>query len=123
MRRRLGDFGESVAVAHLKREGYTILERNWRCQTGEIDLVARWQEELVFVEVRTRRSTAYGSPEESLTKAKQQRLIALAYAYLEAHHLDGDDTVSWRIDVVAIAIDQNGRVARLNHIPYALESG
>jgi putative endonuclease len=123
MRRRLGDFGENVATAHLKRQGYTILARNWRCQLGEIDLIAQAQGDLVFVEVRTRRSRTHGSPEESITKTKQQRLIALAYAYLEAHQLDNDATLAWRIDVVAIDIDHTGRIIRLNHIPYAIEAG
>ncbi len=121
MRRQLGDFGEQVATAHLQRHGYRILERKWRCQAGELDLVAQQGEQIVFVEVRTRRSTMHGMPEESITLHKQHRLITLAYTYLEAHNLG--DTTAWRIDVVAIDIDGGGRVMRLNHIPYAIEQG
>lgn len=118
-RRRMGNFGEAAAAAHLQRQGYTLLARQWSCAAGELDLVARQGEELVFVEVRTRRGAAYGSPEESITAAKQKRLITLAYAYLEAHSLT--DACAWRIDVIAIELDRAGRICRLNHIINAVE--
>jgi putative endonuclease len=118
-RRRLGNFGESVAAAYLRRAGYTVLARQWRCATGEIDLVAQQGEQLVFVEVRTRRGTTHGSAEESVTTAKQARLIALAYEYLAAFPADGEPP--WRIDVIALTIDGAGRVRHLNHIPHAVE--
>jgi putative endonuclease len=119
-RRRLGHFGESAAAAYLLRQGYTILERNWRCAIGELDLITQHGEELVFVEVRARQGYgSYGSPEESLTPAKQARLISLAYAYLEAHQHSGN--TPWRIDVIALQLDHAGRIARLNHIPNAVE--
>lgn len=118
-RRRLGDFGERAAAAYLIRQGYTILGQQWRCRAGEIDLVAAQGEQLVFVEVRTRRGEAYGSPEESLTPAKRERLRTLAFLYLDAH--DQGDRVSWRIDVIAIVVDRAGRIARLHHIPSAVE--
>lgn len=117
--RRLGNFGEAAAAAHLTRQGYHLLERQWRCTAGEIDLVARQGEQLVFVEVRTRRGGSYGSPEESITSDKQTRLIALAYAYLAAHDLE--ETTPWRIDVVAVEVDSGGRVCRLNHLIHAVE--
>jgi putative endonuclease len=119
-RRRLGNFGEAAAAAYLTRHGYDVLERQWRCASGEIDLIARHEGCLVFVEVRTRSSAAYGSPEESITPTKQQRLIALAYVYLAAHNLD--DTTPWRIDVIAIIIDASGYVNSLNHLPGAVEA-
>lgn len=118
-RRRLGTFGESVAAAHFTRQGYTIIDRSWRCRSGEIDLVVQCEDTLVFVEVRARRSMQYGSPEESLSRAKQTRLVALAYAYLEAHNIA--EMMPWRIDIIALDIDQSGRVARLNHIRNAIE--
>ncbi|NJN67307.1 MAG: YraN family protein [Chloroflexaceae bacterium] len=118
-RRCLGDFGERAAAAYLIRQGYTILDQQWRCRMGEIDLVASQEGQLVFVEVRTRRSETYGSPEESLTPAKRERLRTLAWAYLEAHAQG--DTVSWRIDVIAIVVSRAGRVVRLHHIPSAVE--
>jgi putative endonuclease len=120
MRRSLGDFGETAAAAYLGRHGYAILERKWRCRTGEIDLVAHRDDQVIFVEVRTRHVGAYGSPEESVTPAKQARLVALAYAYLEAREMG--DTADWRIDVIAIEIDGSGRIVRFNHIPAAIEA-
>jgi putative endonuclease len=118
-RRKLGTFGESAAAAHLLRQGYELIARQWRCSAGEMDLVARQDDVLVFVEVRTRSGNAYGSPEESVTAAKQTRLVALAYAYLDACHLD--DSTPWRIDVIAVEVDRTGRVSRLNHIVNAIE--
>ncbi len=118
-RRRLGDFGEAAAAAHLLRHGYTIVARQWRCNRGEIDIVARQSHELVFVEVRTRRGAACGSPEESLTPTKQARLIDLAHTYLAQH--DSDQETPWRIDVIVIEIDRSGRVSRLDHIVNAIE--
>lgn len=119
-RKNLGDFGENVAATHLIRKGYHILERKWRCRAGEIDLIASFQGDLIFVEVRTRRSKQFGTPEESLSQRKQARLITVAQTYLETHEID-EETTPWRIDVIAIDVDSYGRVARLNHIPSAIE--
>lgn len=118
-RRRLGAFGETAAASFLQRNGYQIIMRSWRCAVGEIDLVARYGDELVFVEVRTRRSTSHGTAEESLTPAKRRRLAELAYCYLEQHQLaaDGD----WRIDVVVVDVDAAGRIRRLEHLVSAIE--
>lgn len=130
-RRGLGNFGEAAAAAHLVRQGYTLLERQWRSSqragggtgtvAGEIDLVARHEPDgcLVFVEVRTRSSATYGYPEESLTPAKRARLVALALAYLVAHGLA--ETTTWRIDVIAVHVDAAGRIGHLHHIPHAIE--
>lgn len=118
-RRHLGDFGESVVAAYLARRGYAILERKWRCSVGEVDLIARHGDQVVFLEVRTRRGAMRGSAEESITPTKQQRLIALAYAYLDTYCLS--DTTPWRIDVVAVEVDRAGRVTHLNHIRNAVE--
>lgn len=119
-KRGLGAFGEALAQAHLRAAGYTILATNWRCARGEIDLVAQYGDQVVFVEVRTRRiGTAGGAqPEESIDAAKAQRLIALAYHYLEAAGLAAD--TSWRIDLIAIVLAQNGRVTRVEHLEYAV---
>ena len=119
-RRKLGDFGEQAAAHYLLRHGYTIEDRQWRGAGGELDLVARDGMTLVFVEVRTRRDDVVGVAEESVGRAKQARLMALAYAYLEAHAIAPD--VEWRIDVIAVDVDRAGRVARLSHIPYAVEA-
>ncbi len=89
-RKRLGAGGERLAATWLEARGYRIVARNWRCQWGELDLVAEDRRgatgdgELVFVEVKTRRGAAMGLPEEALTRRKQQHLVAAAQSYLEA---------------------------------------
>jgi putative endonuclease len=101
----LGRWGEDVAARHLTTLGYEIVARNWRCEAGEMDIVARDGKTWVFVEVRTRRGRRFGTPEESITSAKQARLIEVAGAYLAEHNL-GD--VGWRVDVVAIELGPGG---------------
>lgn len=115
-RRGLGRWGEDLAAGALAAKGYELLARNWRCPRGELDLVARQGECLVLVEVRTRRGLEYGSPEESITTAKQARLAALAEAYVQAVSWPGD----WRVDVVAVEADERGRLLRLDHYENAV---
>lgn len=114
-RKKLGNWGESLAATHLQAHGYTILTRNWRCPRGEIDLIAQTDQTLVFVEVKTRRGRAMGSPEEALTPHKVKKLLQLAQTYLYENDLD-DDT-DWRIDLVAIELDPQGKLNRCEHIP------
>ncbi len=116
--KELGIHGEKVAEQHLMGLGYRILDRNWRWRKGELDLVAEQGDEIVFVEVKARRSQTYGLPEESITRSKRQKLIQAAYAYLSDANRD---EASWRIDVVAIDMDQDGGVIRLEHIVSAVE--
>ena len=108
--------GEKLAAEHLKRLGYLILDTNFRCREGEIDIVARQGDTLVFVEVRTRRGSAFGTPQESLTPAKGRKIIITAQTYLQAHE---DLPVDWRIDVVAVEMDKGGKVLRLELIENA----
>jgi putative endonuclease len=98
-RRSLGDRGEDLAAAHLKKQGYNILARNYRTPIGEIDLVARHQGALVIIEVKTRRSRRFGSPQEAVHPAKQERLRNLAEYYLQQQGLG---EVMVRFDVVGI---------------------
>lgn len=116
-RRSLGHFGEVVAEGFLRRQGYEIVERNWRCRQGEIDLVARQGGDWVVVEVRTRRGDTCGTPEESLTPAKQRRLLRLATAFFQERELED---VSWRVDLVAVELNQAGRPVRVAVIPAAV---
>ncbi len=115
-RKKLGAWGEAVAAHHLQAKGYEIVQRNWRCRLGEIDLVAQAGTELVFVEVKTRRGRAMGTPEEGLTWHKGQKLFDLARQYLFEHDLD----VDWRVDLVAVELDRTGKLLRCEHIPNAV---
>jgi putative endonuclease len=98
-RRRLGKLGEDLAAEYLHQAGYVILERNFRTPLGEIDLIARHQDRVVFVEVKTRRHQSFGTPQEAVTTQKLARLHKLASYYLKARHLG---TPPVRFDVVAI---------------------
>ena len=116
-RRRLGQRGEQIAADRLAGLGYEIVERNYRCAAGEIDLVARHDGRWVFVEVRTRRGDRFGTPEESVTPRKKAHLIASAQHYLQAHDaLDSD----WRIDAVAVVLSAGGLIKRIDVIENAV---
>jgi putative endonuclease len=115
-RRDLGAFGERLAAAHLEAKGYRIRDRNFRCREGEIDIVAEDGDCLVFVEVRTRRGDAFGTPAESVTAAKERRLLTVAKAYLQQHN---DIPPNQRIDVVAVELAR-GRLLAVQHIEGAI---
>lgn len=111
-RRALGEYGERLAARYLTDQGFVVLDRNWRCQYGEIDLVARHRHCLVVCEVKTRRSTAYGTPADAVTPRKAARLKRLAGCWLEAHPRTG--TRDLRIDVLAILRPAQGP-AQITH--------
>jgi putative endonuclease len=117
-RLNLGRRGEQLAEQKLTASGYAILARNYRCRAGEIDLIARSGETLVFVEVRTRRGEAFGLPEASLTHRKRQHLIAAAESYLQANQLA---EAAWRIDVVAVELSSRGDLLRVDIIENAVQ--
>lgn len=100
-RQQVGRQGEEIAARYLVDRGYSILQRNWRCPVGELDLVTEDDNTLVFVEVRTRQGRRFGRAEESLTPAKQARLVELAQTYLQE---TGAVPSAWRIDVIAIQL-------------------
>ena len=110
-------WGESEAARYLRRLGWEILETNWHCRYGEIDIVARQGEALVFVEVKARRSRSFGLPEEAITPAKQRRLLRSAWTYLEDRGLQGSP---WRVDVIAIEGRPGLPPRRLDHYHDAL---
>ena len=113
-RAETGRLGERLAGESLLKRGYQIVERNWRCPRGEIDIVARDGDCWVFVEVKTRRGQGTELPEDGLTRTKAQRLVELAQIYLSEHALT---QVDWRIDLVAVELDLRGRLRRLNVVP------
>lgn len=104
-RQSVGRWGENLAQAFLQQRGYSILERNARTPYGELDLVARRGDMLVFVEVKTRLSRAYGVPETAVTLTKQTHLLQAAQAYLQLHP---ELELDWRIDVIAVQGNQEG---------------
>ena len=116
-RGRLGRWGEEHARRYLEGKGYTVSETNYRSRWGEVDIVSRLGEELVFVEVKTRRGIAFGTPEESITAAKSQRLIATAQDYLQKNGLEQS---RWRIDLISIQLDETGKLLEVNHLENAV---
>jgi putative endonuclease len=107
---KLGQRGEELAAARLTRQDYEIITRNWHCPVGEVDIVAHRGEVWYFFEVRTRRGREFGTPEESLTPAKQQRMINVALTYLGEHNLND---VDWRVGLVAVEMNRAGKLLRL----------
>jgi len=97
--REVGRTGENIACEHLRKKGYLIVERSFRLFRGEIDVVARDGDTLVFVEVKTRSDESHGRPEESVTPAKQRQIRRIAQGYLVRN---GCGDVACRFDVVAI---------------------
>lgn len=112
-----GAHGEHLAADYLQRAGYVIVAANWRCVQGELDLVARQGERLVFVEVRTRRAATTEAAFASITPAKRERFMAAVYAYLAAHAAPETD---WRVDVIAVALRGAGPPL-LEHLEDALD--
>ncbi len=111
-RKKLGDRGEKIAAKFLRKQGYRIIEKNYHSRLGEIDIVAKENESIVFVEVKTRCSTDFGLPEEALSYDKRRRLSKLALGYL-AHRRIKD--TNCRFDVVSILMDTN-KVRKVKHI-------
>jgi putative endonuclease len=111
-RRALGRYGESVAARRLVADGMVLLDRNWRCELGEIDLVLRDGRVLVICEVKTRSSVSHGSPLEAVTEQKAARLRRLAARWLADHRLRPDDV---RIDIVGVLLHA-GAVCTLDHV-------
>ncbi|MDX1416863.1 MAG: YraN family protein [Candidatus Promineifilaceae bacterium] len=116
-RQELGRYGEQIAAQYLEKQGFKILERNWRCSRGELDLVAEAGKVLVFVEVKTRSGRSFGLPEEALNYHKRKKLLQLGQYYLLEHDIED---IEWRIDIVAIELDQSGKLLRCDHIPNAV---
>lgn len=118
----IGDRGEEIAAGYLEDKGYTVIDRNYRYEKAEVDLVcfkpfATYERggELVFVEVKTRSGTGFGRPEEAVTEAKKRRLLRVAEAYLYERKLDGSPC---RFDVVSILLTP-GREPRIEHFENA----
>lgn len=112
-RQAVGRLGEELAARFLEEKGFQVVERNFRCRLGELDLIGWDKQTLVFVEVRTRSSTSFASPEESVNQRKQQRLRRLAAWYQAAiirHEVD------CRFDVITVLLSKAGKIQKINHL-------
>ncbi len=118
-KRALGKIGEKYAEDFLKSADYEILKNNYFCRLGEIDLIAKdpVTRQLVFIEVKARTSTIYGTPEDSLTPLKQHKILKSIFHYLEnfPHYC------SWRIDLIALKLTPQGGLISLNHLKNILD--
>ena len=115
-RQQVGQDGETLAVQHLQRKGYKIIARNYRTRLGEIDIIAKHNGALVFVEVKTRRSKHYGHPKLAVTPAKQRQISMAALVYLKQQ---GAMQQPARFDVVTILSPQDN--PQIEVIPNAFE--
>ena len=116
-RRETGLHGEQLACDFLKKNDYQLVERNFRCPRGEVDIIAQQGNTLVFVEVRTKKGRNFGSPEESITPTKMEHLRNTAAYYRQTHDSLPE---SWRIDVIAIEMNSRGQVERIEQIENAV---
>lgn len=114
-RHETGKIGENIAVSYLEKIGYKIIDRNFECKQGEIDIVALDNEEIVFIEVKTRASALYGLPKEAVNQTKKKHIYNSAEYYVFTHNLENDPI---RIDVIEIYKKQ-GKFW-VNHIKHAI---
>lgn len=112
-----GPLGERLAADFLRKRGLKILKRNLRSQSGEIDLIARQGDEVVFVEVKTRTGTAWGDPELAVSSSKQRKISLAAMAFAERHNLRAHPL---RFDVVAVVLTP-GAEPEITHYPDAFQ--
>lgn len=124
-RRDTGNLGEKYARDFLKKRGYRILETNYRCPQGEIDIIARQKDSLVFIEVRTKNNLSFGTPEESISSTKRTHLRNAAYHYQQSHSTGSGQSHErlpqhWRIDVVAVELNDKGKPSRIEIIENAV---
>ena len=114
-KQNLGDYGENQAVKVLEQKHYTIVETNWYCRYGELDIIARYGDIWVFVEVKTQRGMA-NNPLTNITPQKQEKLTKAVFEYLSQHDLDD---VIWRIDAIAVKVLEH-QVPIIEHVEDAL---
>lgn len=118
-RQIIGKTGENKAKNYLKRRGYQILETNYRTKAGEIDLIVKEKDCLVFVEVKTRTTEEYGTPAEAVSFYKQQHMLKSAKYYLSRHGGDCE----CRFDVIEVFMSAKGwlKIAKINHLKNVLQ--
>lgn len=113
-----GKLGERIAEKYLSSRGFTMLDRNFSTPFGEIDLVTKRADKIIFFEVKTRISEKFGSPLSAITKDKQKHVLKNCMFYLKKHGLYGK---SCRIDAIAINLDKKGELQALKYVKNAIE--
>lgn len=111
IKQEIGKLGENLATKYLEQQGYKVIERNFECKQGEIDIVAIDKNEIVFIEVKTRTNLKYGKPIDAVDKNKQKHLTKAVRYYLYSRHLENEFV---RIDVIEVYLYNNKY--RINHI-------
>lgn len=111
-----GSLGESIAASFLRKRGYEILDRNFRCPLGEIDLIAKEAGEIVFVEVKSRSGTSFGFPEEQIPWKKRRKLLRLAEFYLKRRRREE----AARIDIVTVLFGEKGSILEIGVVQNAI---
>ncbi|MBS3906618.1 MAG: YraN family protein [Syntrophaceae bacterium] len=119
-KKALGKKGEEIALRFLKKNGYRILEKNYVCKMGEMDIIAKEKDALVFIEVKTRTSTEFGPPQLAVNSRKQRQLSKVALNYLNEKRLKD---VKARFDVIAILLRQKGEEIELIRDAFGLSWG
>lgn len=115
-KQQIGKNGEEIAREYLTKQGLTVIQNNYHTRYGEIDLIAKDQDEIVFIEVKTRRSQSHGQPQEAVNYSKQKNLILTARLYLKQFNLEESD---WRIDVIEVKLYQEAK-NQITHIKNAV---
>lgn len=121
-KRKFGDMGEKAACCFLQNKGYKILKTNYRKRIGEIDIIAKFNNTVHFIEVKTRTipsSAKYGLPQEAVNYYKQKKLAKMALFYLSENNYPSN--VNWQIDVIAIIVNQEKKSLKINHIENAVD--
>ncbi|MFH1540104.1 MAG: YraN family protein [bacterium] len=120
-KKRIGRAGEKAAARYLSDRGFLILAKNFSCRHGELDIVARKRDLIVFTEVKTRSSEDYGGAEESVGPQKQEKIRKTASYFVKTNKLP-EDKLLFRYDVFAVYVNERGRVTRVEHFPEAFGS-
>lgn len=111
IKHKIGKIGEDVAVRYIENLGYTIIERNFMATQGEIDIIAKDKEELVFIEVKTRTNIEFGRPVEAINELKLKHLISTVKYYLYSKHLENEYV---RLDIIEVYLSKNK--CKINHL-------
>jgi len=118
-KRQIGKLGEAHAAQFLKSQNYSIISANYYCRFGEIDLIASFNNQIVFVEVKTRTDDRFGSPQSAITHSKKQKIIKTAFHFFKAESQKIPS--SWRIDAIAVKLAKSGKLIDLTHYKNILD--